>query len=294
MSSQTTQVKIDNLCQCSTVTNNRCKNRATINGKCTYHNNRLNNITNSGICKKLIFEECEGYEYRKIKQDEIVNLNDEYTYILTKCNDIVGTTTINNKHYCGKHNKEYKYEKPDECVICSETIEYNKEVPLGCGHWFHLNCLKQCHKMQCPICRKFYNLKEIQLIYDLVTVAFTESNNAQNNEITPLLIPRKILINEIYGLNYIELLYFEIVTLYKTLNLRYNAKKINKVLLNLFKDEEYLKMSLTVYNMFDKIIENGKVKAYLIKDGINFYEDNEYTLNYDRFEEIIENLYYSV
>jgi hypothetical protein len=145
--------------------------------------------------------------------------------------------------------------------------------------------------MQCPMCRKFYNLKEIQLIYDLVTVAFTVSNE---NEAVPLLIPRKILIDEKYGSNYIELIYLEIVTLYKTLNLQYNGRTINKVILNLFKNEEYLNMSLKIYNMFDKIIENGKVKAYLIKDGINFYEDNEYTLNYDRFEEIIENLYYSV
>ena len=290
MSSQIAQVKIDNLCQCSTVRNNRCKNRATINGKCTYHNNRLNNITNSGICKKLIFEECEAYEYRKIEQDELIDSNEKYTYVLTKCNDIVDTTTINNKHYCDKHRDNYKYEKPDECVICSDTILYNKEVPLSCGHWFHLNCLRQCDKMQCPMCRKFYNLKEIQLIYDLVTVAFTQSDD----ETIPLLIPRKIIIDEKYGLNYIELLYLEIVTLYKTLNLQYNGRIINKVILNLFKNEEYLNMSLKIYNMFDKIIENGKVKAYLIKDGINFYEDNEYTLNYDKFEEIIENLYYSV
>ena len=291
MSSQTTQVKIDNLCQCSTIRNNRCKNRATINGKCTYHNNRLNNITNSGICKKLIFEECEGYEYRKIEQDRLIDSNEKYTYVLTKCNDIVGTTTINDKYYCDKHRDNYKYEKPDECVICSDTILYNKEVPLSCGHWFHLNCLRHCDKMQCPMCRKFYNLKEIQLIYDLVTVAFTVSNE---NEAVPLLIPRKIVIDEKYGLNYIELLYLEIVTLYKKLNLQYNGRTINKVILNLFKNEEYLNMSLKIYNMFDKIIENGKVKAYLIKDSINFYEDNEYTLNYDRFEEIIENLYYSV
>jgi len=293
MSSQNKFVNIDSLCVCTTVRNNRCKNKATINGKCTYHNNRLNNIINSGICKKLIFEECEGYEYRKVEHNELNDNNEQYTYILSKCNDI-SSTSHNNKRYCDKHSDYYKYEKPDECVICSDTILYNKEVPLSCGHWFHLNCLKHCNKMQCPICRKFYNLKEIQLIYDLVTVAFKESDNIINNEVIPILIPRKILIDEKYGLDYIELLYLEIVTLYKTLDLQYNARIINKVILNLFKNEEYLNMSLKVYNMFDKIIENGKVKAYLLKDSINFEEDNEYTLNYDRFEEIIESLYYSV
>ena len=82
--------------------------------------------------------------------------------------------------------------------------------------------------------------------------------------------------------------------MYNGLHLQYTSKLINKVLLNIFKNNENLNVSLKVFNMFDKVIENGIVKSYIVKESINFDEDNEYTLNYDRFQEIIENLYHSV
>ena len=152
--------------------------------------------------------------------------------------------------------------------------------------------------MQCPMCRKYYGSKELQLIFDLVTIIFTEVSDTdesyllENNNI--LFIPSKIINNENFGLSYIELIYREIVMMYNGLNLQYTSKLINKVLLNIFKNNENLNVSLKVFNMFDKVIENGIVKSYIVKESINFDEDNEYTLNYDRFQEIIENLYHSV
>ena len=289
----TPEIKINMNCNCLTVKNIKCKNKSNKNGKCTYHNNRINNIINSGICKKLIFENCEGYDYEKVENIP----DDENKYTLKKCNDI-SVTTINNKHYCEKHKNIYKFEKPDDCAICSETILYDEEVPLSCGHWFHLNCLKKCSKMQCPMCRKYYGSKELQLVFDLVTIIFTEVSNTdesyslENNNI--LFIPSKIVDSEIFGMYYIELMYREIVMMYNGLHLQYTSKLINKVLLNIFKNTENLNVSLKVFNMFDKVIENGIVKSYIVKESINFDEDNEYTLNYDRFQEIIENLYHSV
>lgn len=289
----TTETNININCNCLTFKNIKCKNKANENGKCSYHNNRINNIINSGICKKIIFESCEGYYYEKVENIQ----DDENKYILKKCNDI-SVTSINNKHYCDDHKNIYKFEKPDDCVICSENIVYEEEVPLSCGHWFHLNCLKKCSKMQCPMCRKYYGTKELQLIFDLVTILFTEVSNTdenyslENNHV--LFIPSKIINNENFGLSYIELIYREIVMMYNGLHLQYTSKLINKVLLNIFKNNEYLNVSLKVFNMFDKVIENGIVKSYIVKESINFDEDNEYTLNYDRFQEIIENLYNSV
>jgi hypothetical protein len=299
----TPPVKIDDLCHCITVKNNKCKNKAKENNKCTYHNNRLNHILNSGICKKLVFEDCQGYNYEGIENPLVHEQQsleeDKCNYIIKKCNDI-GVTDINNKYYCDKHINIYKYEKPDECVICSETILYNQEVPLSCGHWFHFKCLKKCNKMECPMCRKYYNNEEIEMIYELIFLPFrervqegqyTNENNIYNFQ---LKIPRKIVISDIYGLAYVEIMYLEVTTLYKMLHLQYTSEFLNKVLLNLFKNSEYLEISLKVYKMFNKIIENNIVVSYLVKDEINFEEDNEYTLNYDKFQDYIENMYYSI
>jgi len=291
------ETNINMNCNCLTLKNKKCKNKATENGKCTYHNNRINNIINSGICKKLVFENCEGFDYEKLENINQADLANENKHILKKCNDI-GVTNINNKYYCEKHKNIYKFEKPDECVICSENILYDQEIPLRCGHWFHLNCLKKCNKMQCPMCRKYYESKELQLVFDLVTIIFTEVSDAgesyslENNNI--LFIPSKIVDSEIFGIYYIEFMYREIVMMYNGLDLQYTSKIINKVLLNIFKNNEYLNVSLKVFNMFDRVIENGIVKSYIVKESINFDEDNEYTLNYDRFQEVIENLYHSV
>lgn len=54
--------------------------------------------------------------------------------------------------YCGIHYKINKYEKPEECAICFESLEKTK-TPLKCGHWIHINCIKKCEKLICPICR---------------------------------------------------------------------------------------------------------------------------------------------
>ena len=245
----------------------------------------MNKIINSGVCKQILFEECNGFDF--IKQ---VNENGNFKNIIKKCNNISVTTT-NDKHYCEIHCKNYKYEIPEECAICSETILYNEEVPLECGHWFHLNCLKQCDKMQCPMCRNFYNNKEIKMIYDMVMVSFTENLNGETNTFY-LKIPKKIINDYRLGLYYIKLMYMEITTLYKRLHLQYTSEIINKVLLNLFKNDEYLEISLKVYEMFDMIYENGII--YIIKEDINFEEDNEHTLNYDVFQDYIENMYHTV
>ena len=46
--------------------------------------------------------------------------------------------------------------------------------------------------------------------------------------------------------------------------------------------------------MFIPIYENGNTIMYIVKEHINFDEDNYYTLNYDRFLYIIENMYNSI
>jgi hypothetical protein len=58
---------------------------------------------------------------------------------------------------CKKH---YNYLKSkDDCSICFFPMSLQKKtakeqvVKLTCGHMFHTDCLSQCSKSECPLCR---------------------------------------------------------------------------------------------------------------------------------------------
>jgi hypothetical protein len=263
------------MCDFVTTRHKRCKNKSKINGKCTFHNNRLNHIiSNPNICRKLIFENCSGYNMKG--------------QIVEKCTEN-GIHVSNDKYYCDSHFKSYKLEKPDECAICTEQILETQDVPLHCGHWFHLNCLKLATKMECPMCRTQFDNNEIER---LIEMSFIRCYN--NNETFILRVPKDIVHNVNYGISFIELIYLEIAILYEKLNLNYTHEKVNKIMLNIFKNNEYFELSKNVYDMFIPIYENGNAIMYIVKEHINFEEDNYYTLNYDRFLYIIENMYNSI
>jgi hypothetical protein len=266
--------KSNESCNFLTTKNKRCKNKSRINGKCTFHNNRLNEIVTNIICRRLIFEKCSGYNMKE--------------NIIEKCND-TGIHFSNEKYYCDSHFKSYKLEKPDECAICTEQILETQDIPLHCGHWFHLNCLKLATKMECPMCRTQFDNNEIDRIMEL---CFIRCYN--NGETFILRIPKDIVHNIDNGISFIELLYLEITVLYKNLNLPYTHEKINKIILNIFKNNEYFELYKIVYDMFIPVFENGKIRMYVVKEHIDFEEDNYYTLNYDRFTYIIENMYNSI
>jgi hypothetical protein len=282
----------NNLCEYITSRNKRCKNKISENNKCTFHNNRINSILNSNVCRKLVFNTCDGYIF--IKQEKVDGINKN---ILKKCGEI-STNNINDKKYCDEHCKSYKYEFPQECPICNEEMSYEEEIPLICGHWFHLNCLKKCIKMECPLCRRIFNDDEIKMIHELEILLFTEIKHLDNltsviNDFQ-FLIPKKIIYNDQLGKSFVLLIYMEIVKIFNILNLNYNHAMINKILVNVFNNDELLQVSIKVYNMFDKIIENGTVYDFEWKKDINFDQDNEYTLNYDRFHSTLEDMYYSL
>ena len=58
---------------------------------------------------------------------------------------------LKDSHYCGRHLKLYKYDKPDDCPICMESIK-EESRPLNCGHWVHKECLLKWNDI-CPTCR---------------------------------------------------------------------------------------------------------------------------------------------
>lgn len=50
-----------------------------------------------------------------------------------------------------------KYDKPDHCPICFDTLQDNDY--LECGHWTHVKCIKKTNKSECAICRTKLNIK---------------------------------------------------------------------------------------------------------------------------------------
>lgn len=65
----------------------------------------------------------------------------------TRCAHIVCPITS----YCPLHAKLFRLSKPDECPICTESLN-DVFRPLSCGHWVHRKCILKW-KDQCPVCR---------------------------------------------------------------------------------------------------------------------------------------------
>jgi len=72
--------------------------------------------------------------------------------------------------YCFQHvyteqPKKYIQLKPDECLVCYESMETVKN-PLPCGHWIHKECIIESAKAECPFCRKMvpFPKKELRRI----------------------------------------------------------------------------------------------------------------------------------
>ena len=60
--------------------------------------------------------------------------------------------------YCHTHADMYKYERPTECVVCTEALPAECR-PTKCGHYIHPKCLTEWFKRsnQCPVCRSVLN-----------------------------------------------------------------------------------------------------------------------------------------
>ena len=105
--------------------------------------------------------------------------------------------TVDLKHLKEKYLTSYQkiidagLNKPDDCAICLESINYNKENPdavilLDCGHLFHSACLVKWQKKICPTCRTPHYLRTsasrnsvlpIRDIVDLSSQPATERSN---------------------------------------------------------------------------------------------------------------------
>jgi Ring finger domain len=81
---------------------------------------------------------------------------------------------------------------PSDCPICLDNVKTSDNADFACGHAIHIDCAKQLHNNQCPVCRaeistKKLSKKEINTIKE-------KYKNDKNTENTRLL--RELLAND--------------------------------------------------------------------------------------------------
>lgn len=53
-----------------------------------------------------------------------------------------------------------------DCIICLDPMNNTSErTKLGCGHYFHTNCLSKCEKPECPVCRTKWDPRLIDSLF---------------------------------------------------------------------------------------------------------------------------------
>ena len=71
-----------------------------------------------------------------------------------------------------------------DCIICLEKLT-EKDSPQICGHVFHLSCLQQQFKPECPLCRTQLNIQVFGRYYPeetpIETLRSFEQDNRNNN-----------------------------------------------------------------------------------------------------------------
>jgi len=86
------------------------------------------------------------------------NLHKQKSITITK-NKLIYPLRKNNKIILPKTNIPHKDQIILNCRICLCEIEENEEdTGLICKHRFHVDCINNIHKPECPICREPLNL----------------------------------------------------------------------------------------------------------------------------------------
>lgn len=76
----------------------------------------------------------------------------EINYSGTKCK-YKAKHIYENKFLCTKHLKSNK--SKEDCPICFEQMKDKKIDACGNNHYYHINCLANCHKYgECPTCKE--------------------------------------------------------------------------------------------------------------------------------------------
>lgn len=159
------------LCKCFLDTGNQCPYPAGTNGFCEFHIETTQCQGKTLIGGKCLRSIPSGkFCWNCKKQDSVIE-------------DAVKTSAENMRGYIVKQHgplfphkkpatvpiapinftldipeglKKIELAKPDDCCCCLEPMDgdygtsYRK---IGCGHYFHLDCISKVRKMECPMCR---------------------------------------------------------------------------------------------------------------------------------------------
>lgn len=90
--------------------------------------------------------EKELLEYETKINQKNLKLQIEYQYKIGKC---VFPYCEKDGEICLFHSRF----KEAECPVCFETFS-EKDIPLKCGHWIHMNCVFKSCKNICPLCKE--------------------------------------------------------------------------------------------------------------------------------------------
>jgi hypothetical protein len=82
----------------------------------------------------------------------------------------IAKNNYNGKLLCNVHLNTTKAN--EECPICLTPMDsIIKRIKLACGHYFHIDCLGECEKVECPLCRSELTTRERCKIYFPTKVA---------------------------------------------------------------------------------------------------------------------------
>lgn len=164
------QKVIINPCACSLANGSNCPYPAVKNGFCEYHpepNKCQGKTLLGGLCLKAIPN--GNYCWNCKRQEEIVSESVKTSAfnvrnILSKGAPVIASPKLASVPASFSSStvvvpaglKAIKLDKPSDCCICQDEISGDYGVNhrrLGCGHWFHLECISKCNAMTCPLCR---------------------------------------------------------------------------------------------------------------------------------------------
>jgi len=119
-----------------------------------YKTIKKNHNLNSGSPKIIFLDTEEDIEDLSITNDNL-DLPESKIYICkgyTKKGKSCSNKCSKNTDYCSLHKNLFKFTKPDDCLICTESLN-NEYQPLSCGHWAHRKCVLKWKDI-CPVCRE--------------------------------------------------------------------------------------------------------------------------------------------
>jgi len=137
-------VVVSSVCKGNTVKGNRCiRKTKNENGFCYYHSPKKNNEKKSSVDTKVTTV-CKGTTSKGVRCKQKTKNKDGFCY-----------------RHISQFEVSYKYEKPDACIVCLESMDDQNEPLTPCSHWVHFECVNKWGGEICPICRGEITNKEI-------------------------------------------------------------------------------------------------------------------------------------